>query len=62
MTTVSTPPAPGTNRAEETVRPTGTEPIYTALAAEWAAAGRLIPGQRDHEWTRLTTRSPRPGR
>ncbi|WP_405890456.1 hypothetical protein OG612_00520 [Streptomyces sp. NBC_01527] len=49
MTTVITPPVPGTDHIKETVRPAGTEPIYTALAAEWAAAGRLRPSQRDPE-------------
>lgn len=29
------------------------EPIFTALAAHWAAKGRVVPGQADREWVML---------
>ncbi|MDH2393527.1 hypothetical protein QCN29_33140 [Streptomyces sp. HNM0663] len=29
-------------------------PIYEQLAREWAAAGRMLPGRPDAEWTRLS--------
>ena len=31
-------------------------PLYEALAAEWAAAARMVPGDRDREWVDLVTR------
>ncbi|GAA4773377.1 MULTISPECIES: hypothetical protein [Streptomyces] len=35
-------------------------PIYDRLAAEWAAAGRTLPGRPDAEWRRLTVFPPVP--
>lgn len=34
-------------------------PLFAALAAQWRSAGRMVPGQTDHEWTELVTRVPR---
>ncbi|MFF3403058.1 hypothetical protein ACFYW6_31740 [Streptomyces sp. NPDC002659] len=48
-------PVPG-ERGEEVPCPRD-EPIFTALAAHWAAAGRLVPGTTDPEWDTLTGRS-----
>lgn len=28
-------------------------PIYVALVSEWRAAGRMVPGARDEQWTAL---------
>lgn len=33
-------------------------PVFTALAAQWRSAGRMVPGQADHEWTELVARVP----
>lgn len=33
--------------------PAGTSPIYEQLVREWAAAGRMLPGRPDMEWSRL---------
>ncbi len=30
--------------------------MYEALAADWAAFGRMVPGDRDREWDDLVTR------
>ncbi|MFI9235697.1 hypothetical protein [Streptomyces sp. NPDC053079] len=62
MTRLTTTAVP-TARAGDRAGQHGKEaPIFDALAASWAAAGRLVPGQQDHEWTRLTSASPWPGR
>ena len=34
-------------------------PLYTALAAQWQSAGRMVPGQTDTEWAELVGRIPR---
>ncbi|MBY8881249.1 hypothetical protein [Actinacidiphila acidipaludis] len=34
-------------------------PLYTALAAQWQSAGRMVPGQTDSEWAELVGRIPR---
>jgi len=31
--------------------------VYALLAEEWRRDGRLVPGDRDREWTDLTTRN-----
>lgn len=28
-------------------------PLFAALADQWRAAGRMVPGQRDEEWSAL---------
>ncbi|MFD0516046.1 hypothetical protein ACFQ0Q_48010 [Streptomyces aureus] len=38
------------------------DPICTALAAWWATAGRVVPGQADQEWNMLVSRCPWPTR
>ncbi|MGW6357792.1 hypothetical protein ACWFR5_22095 [Streptomyces sp. NPDC055092] len=42
--------------------PLPTEPVYAALAVHWSAAGRVVPGQTDREWTMLASRPPWPTR
>ncbi len=37
-------------------------PIFQALADHWRAAGRLVPGEYDPDWARLTREAPWPGR
>jgi hypothetical protein len=34
-------------------------PLFTALAAQWRSAGRMVPGQTDTEWAELVGRIPR---
>ncbi|SEN84227.1 hypothetical protein [Actinacidiphila rubida] len=34
-------------------------PVFTALAAQWRSAGRMVPGQADREWAELVGRIPR---
>ncbi|MBB1243724.1 hypothetical protein GL263_09145 [Streptomyces durbertensis] len=62
MTSLSTPqnparrrhrqPADGPER-EETVHRIASTPIYTALARQWAAERRAVPGDVDDEWSSL---------
>ena len=33
-------------------------PLYSALAAQWQSAGRMVPGQADTEWAELVGRIP----
>lgn len=44
---VSDPPPP-----ERTPTP-NQFPVYSALASQWAQAGRAVPGLPDREWERL---------
>ncbi|MHA6762050.1 hypothetical protein [Streptacidiphilus sp. PAMC 29251] len=30
--------------------PAPEEPLFAALASEWRAQGRMVPGDRDREW------------
>ncbi|MEV6956052.1 hypothetical protein ACGFYY_05895 [Streptomyces sp. NPDC048331] len=64
MTTTTMRPARAVgvpHGGDETVhRPDG-EPIFTELSHQWRTAGRLVPGQRDEEWTMLVRRLPWPG-
>ncbi|MDJ0340435.1 hypothetical protein QMK19_00060 [Streptomyces sp. H10-C2] len=63
MTTMTFRPVPvvgGTTGG--TVRLPVDEPIFAELAGRWAAAGRLVPGQDDREWTALASRCPWPVR
>ncbi|MCL2555213.1 MAG: hypothetical protein FWE15_26395 [Actinomycetia bacterium] len=34
-------------------------PVFSALAAQWQSAGRMVPGQTDTEWAELVGRIPR---
>jgi hypothetical protein len=34
-------------------------PLFSALAAQWQSAGRMVPGQTDTEWAELVGRIPR---
>ncbi|MBB1254770.1 hypothetical protein [Streptomyces alkaliterrae] len=62
MTSTSTPqnlarrrhrqPANGPEH-EETVHQTASTPIFTALARQWAAERRAVPGDVDDEWSSL---------
>ncbi|WP_374986518.1 hypothetical protein [Streptomyces fradiae] len=36
-------------------------PLFAALAREWRAKGRVVPGARDHEWEFLMGRPAWPG-
>jgi hypothetical protein len=56
-----TPQHPARAQRGETVPRPQDEPIFTALAARWAAVGRLVPGTTDPEWDTLTGRSTDPG-
>ncbi|MFF3159576.1 hypothetical protein [Streptomyces sp. NPDC057910] len=49
-------------RTPEAVQVRSDEPIYATLAARWSAAGRVVPGQADREWTMLASRCPWPTR
>jgi len=40
-------------RRPSTGAPGRGEPLYAALVADWRAAGRMIPGERDREWVHL---------
>jgi hypothetical protein len=65
MTTMTLRPVPVTGpagRAGEATPFPADEPIYAALAARWSAAGRVVPGQADREWTMLASRPPWPTR
>ncbi|MBK3643699.1 hypothetical protein [Streptomyces sp. MBT33] len=58
-------PVPATAPAIQSgdvVAPPANEPIYAALAARWATAGRVVPGQADQEWNMLMSRRPWPTR
>ncbi|MBU7600703.1 hypothetical protein JGS22_024515 [Streptomyces sp. P38-E01] len=39
--------------AAETVQQTAPTPIYAALARQWSAEHRTVPGDFDQEWTTL---------
>ncbi|MET7520272.1 hypothetical protein ABZS88_44410 [Streptomyces sp. NPDC005480] len=59
MTAMTVRPAPAIDlvgRTSEAVRLRSDEPIYAALAVHWSAAGRVVPGQTDREWTMLASR------
>ncbi|MFI6644677.1 hypothetical protein [Streptomyces sp. NPDC050504] len=68
MTTTTTttirliPVSSAPRRGDESVLHAEREPIYTQLVQQWEAAGRLVPGRYDEEWTALTNRAPWPGR
>jgi hypothetical protein len=49
-------------RSGEAVVPSADEPIYTALAARWVTAGRVVPGRVDQEWNILVSCCPWPTR
>ncbi|WP_037914761.1 hypothetical protein [Actinacidiphila yeochonensis] len=34
-------------------------PLFAALVRQWQSAGRMVPGQTDHEWAELVGRVPR---
>ncbi|MET7520469.1 hypothetical protein ABZS88_45525 [Streptomyces sp. NPDC005480] len=61
MTTMTPGPVPVTDRSEA-APPTPGEPIFAALAARWAEAGRVVPGQADGEWAMLAGNCPWPRR
>lgn len=61
MTTVTTRLAPVSDRAAPVPAPPD-EPIYATLAAQWVAAGRVVPGQVDREWAMLAGNCPWPRR
>ena len=46
-------PAPTPLRRPPTGAPGRGEPLYAALVADWRAAGRMVPGERDREWVHL---------
>ncbi|WP_370075740.1 hypothetical protein [Streptacidiphilus sp. MAP12-16] len=41
-----------------TIRPAET-PVFDALAAQWRATGRAVPGAADPEWEELVAAKPR---
>ena len=47
------PPAPTPLWRPPPGAPGRGEPLYAALVADWRAAGRMIPGDRDREWVHL---------
>lgn len=55
--TTKTPQRPALGERSEAVPRPRDEPIFTALAAHWAAAGRLVPGTTDPQWDTLTGRT-----
>ncbi|GAA4907192.1 hypothetical protein GCM10023237_28540 [Streptomyces coeruleoprunus] len=57
------------SRAEQSARPgpsgrhaADAAPLFSSLAREWRAKGRVVPGARDHEWDALVQRPVWPGR
>jgi hypothetical protein len=36
------------------------EPLFAALAAQWRAEGRMVPGDRDREWVDTVVRKTWP--
>lgn len=58
VTTTTMRLTPGGGAGETLHRPE-LEPIFTELARQWAASGRLVPGRVDAEWTVLA-RPPAP--
>ncbi|MFF3404113.1 hypothetical protein ACFYW6_37250 [Streptomyces sp. NPDC002659] len=55
--TTKTPQRPALGEHGEAVPRPQDEPIFTTLAAHWAAAGRLVPGTTAPEWETLTGRN-----
>lgn len=43
-------------------RPAADAPVFAALADQWRSAGRMVPGQKDAEWSDLVARIPCPNR
>ncbi|MGG2459330.1 hypothetical protein ACO0M4_05825 [Streptomyces sp. RGM 3693] len=64
MTTLTVWPVPlvSPKSARPARRRSDDAPIFDALAERWAAAGRLVPGTDDHEWTMLVEQAPWPSR
>ncbi|WP_369243594.1 hypothetical protein [Streptomyces sp. R41] len=63
MTAMTVRPVPALDpagRTSEAAQLRSDEPIYAALAVRWQAAGRVVPGQADREWTMLASRCPWP--
>ncbi|QMU68038.1 hypothetical protein [Streptacidiphilus sp. P02-A3a] len=46
---------PARERLPAPPRPSGDEPVYTRLVADWRSAGRTVPGEPDREWARLVS-------
>ncbi|MCK1798179.1 hypothetical protein MTQ01_19540 [Streptomyces sp. XM4193] len=44
---------PSGSAADETVQQAAPTPIYAALARQWSAEHRTVPGDFDQEWTTL---------
>lgn len=61
MTTMTPRPVPSIGRTVPAPAPApADEPVFAALAAHWAAEGRVVPGQVDQEWAMLAGSCPWP--
>ncbi|MBF9073705.1 hypothetical protein [Streptacidiphilus fuscans] len=48
-----TPAEPFPRRASNSAARSSDTPLFNAIAASWAAVGRMVPGSPDPEWDRL---------